>query len=44
MANQSKHTTTDKSIGASMKSKKSDIPFGSRQRRLLSETIQVEDE
>lgn len=44
MANQPKHPKTDKSMGASMKSQKSTIPFGSRQRRLLSETIQVEDE
>jgi len=44
MIKPSKQQKTDEVLGSYMDSKGSKIPFGARQRRLLSETIQVEDE
>lgn len=44
MANTSKNKTTKTNVGALVDSKGPVVSFGSRQRRLLSETIQVEDE
>lgn len=44
MANTSKNKTTKTNVGALVDSKGPAVSFGSRQRRLLSETIQVEDE
>ena len=44
MANTSKNKTTKTNVGALVDAKGPVVSFGSRQRRLLSETIQVEDE
>jgi len=44
MTNPSKHDKTNDLLGSYMDSQGPKISFGARQRRLLSETIQVEDE
>lgn len=44
MTDHSKHKKVDGNIGSYLDSQGAEISFGSRQRRLLSETIQVEDE